>query len=36
VHLLNNSGISFRFEVAGSSDGARTILTVEPSFRRLP
>jgi outer membrane protein assembly factor BamA len=36
VHLLNSSGISFRFEVAGSAEGARTILTVEPSFRRVP
>lgn len=36
VHLLNSSGISFRFEVAGSTEGVRTILTVEPSFRRVP
>ena len=36
VHLLNSSGISFRFEVAGSTEGVRTILTVEPSFRRIP
>ena len=36
VHLLNSSGVSFRFEVAGSAEGARTILTVEPSFPRVP
>jgi outer membrane protein assembly factor BamA len=36
VHLLNSSGISFRFEVAGSTEGVRTVLTVAPSFRRVP
>lgn len=36
LHLLNASGISARFEVAGSPEGVRTILTVEPSFRRVP
>lgn len=36
VHLLNSSGISARFEVAGSAEGVRTILTVEPTFRRVP
>lgn len=35
VHLLNSNGLSFRFEVAGSAEGARTILTVQPSFRRV-
>jgi len=35
LHLLNRNGLSFRFEVAGGPEGARTILTVEPSFRRV-
>lgn len=35
LHMLNQKGLSFRFEVAGSSDGVRTILTIEPTFRRL-
>jgi Outer membrane protein/protective antigen OMA87 len=35
LHLLNRKGLSFRFEVAGSREGIRTILTVDPSFRRV-
>jgi len=35
IHLLSRTGLSFRFEVAGSSDGLRTILTVDPSFERV-
>jgi hypothetical protein len=35
LHMLNQKGLSFRFEVAGSTDGVRTILTIEPTFRRL-
>ncbi len=35
LHLLNQKGLSVRFEVAGSSEGLRTILTVDPSFRRV-
>jgi outer membrane protein assembly factor BamA len=35
IHLLNRKGLSFRFEVAGSTEGVRTILTVDPSFRRV-
>ena len=35
LHLLNQKGLSFRFEVAGSREGVRTILTVDPSFRRV-
>ncbi len=35
IHLLNQRGLSLRFEVAGSAEGARTILTVEPSFQRV-
>ena len=35
VHLLNASGLSFRFEMAGGVEGLRTILTVEPNFRRV-
>ena len=34
IHLLNEDGLSFRFEVAVGTEGARTILTVQPSFRR--
>jgi hypothetical protein len=34
LHLLTESGLGFRFEVAGSSEGVRTILTVDSSFRR--
>jgi outer membrane protein assembly factor BamA len=35
LHLLNRKGLSARFEVAGSTAGIRTILTVDPSFRRV-
>jgi len=35
IHMLNQQGLSFRFEVAGSSEGVRTILTVAPTFRRI-
>lgn len=35
LHLLNQKGLSFRFEVAGGPEGVRTILTVDPSFRRV-
>jgi len=35
LHLLNRTGLSFRFEVAGGPEGVRTILTVDPSFRRV-
>jgi outer membrane protein assembly factor BamA len=35
IHMLNQKGLSFRFEVAGSTEGVRTILTVEPTFRRV-
>ncbi len=35
IHFLNQSGLGFRFEVAGSKEGLRTILTVDPSFRRV-
>jgi len=35
LHMLNEKGLSFRFEVAGSTDGVRTILTVDPLFKRL-
>jgi outer membrane protein assembly factor BamA len=35
LHLLHRRGLSARFEVAGSTAGVRTILTVEPTFRRL-
>jgi outer membrane protein assembly factor BamA len=35
IHMLNQKGLSFRFEVAGSAEGVRTILTVQPTFRRL-
>lgn len=35
LHMLNQKGLSFRFEVAGSPEGVRTILTVDPTFRRL-
>ena len=34
IHLLTTSGLGFRFEVAGSSEGVRTILTVNSSFQR--
>lgn len=34
VHLLNQRGLSARFEVAGGAEGVRTILTVQSSFRR--
>lgn len=34
IHMLNQSGLGFRFEVAGSDEGLRTILTVEPTFQR--
>ena len=35
IHMLNQKGLSFRFEVAGSPEGVRTILTIDPTFRRL-
>ncbi len=35
LHMLNQKGLSFRFEVAGSTEGIRTILTIDPTFRRL-
>jgi hypothetical protein len=35
IHLLNQKGLSARFEVAGGPEGLRTILTVDPSFRRV-
>ena len=35
LHMLNQKGLSFRFEVAGSTEGIRTILTVDPLFKRL-
>jgi outer membrane protein assembly factor BamA len=35
IHMLNRKGLSFRFEVAGSTEGVRTILTIDPTFRRL-
>jgi outer membrane protein assembly factor BamA len=35
LHMLNQKGLSFRFEVAGSPEGVRTILTIDPTFRRL-
>lgn len=34
IHLLTERGMAFRFEVAGSPEGVRTILTVDSSFRR--
>lgn len=35
IHVLNRKGLNFRVEVAGSRDGPRAILTVEPSYRRV-
>lgn len=35
IHLLNQKGLSARFEVAGGPEGLRTILTVDPSFRHV-
>ena len=35
LHMLNQGGLSFRFEVAGSTEGIRTILTVDPLLTRL-
>lgn len=35
IHLLTKTGLSFRFEVAGSTEGVRTVLTVQPTFRRV-
>lgn len=35
LHLLNRKGLSFRVEVAGGPESVRTILTVDPSFRRV-
>lgn len=35
LHMLNQSGLSFRFEVAGSTEGVRTILTVDPLLTRV-
>jgi len=35
IHLLNEDGLSFRAEVAVGTEGARAILTVQPSFRRV-
>lgn len=34
IHLLAGNGLGFRFEVAHSPEGLRTILTVNSSFRR--
>jgi len=34
IHLLTQSGLGVRFEVAGSTEGVRTILTVDSSFQR--
>jgi outer membrane protein assembly factor BamA len=34
LHMLNRTGIAFRFEVAYSVEGLRSILTVRPSFAR--
>ncbi len=34
LHLLAGSGLGFRFELAHSPEGLRTILTVSPGFRR--
>lgn len=36
IHLLTASDLGFRFEVVGSPEGIRTILTVNSSFRRSP
>jgi outer membrane protein assembly factor BamA len=35
LHMLNQNGLSFRLEVAGSTEGVRTILTVDPLLTRL-
>ena len=35
IHLLKKKGLSFRFEVARSREGLRTVLTVEPSFETV-
>lgn len=35
IHLLNQRGLSFRVEVAGSSEGIRTVMTTEPTFRKI-
>ena len=35
LQVLNRDGISMRFELAGGTEGLRTILTVEPTFRRV-
>jgi len=35
IHLRNEDGLSFRAEVAAGTEGARAILTVQPSFRRV-
>lgn len=34
IHLLSGGGLGFRFELARSPEGLRTILTVTPSFQR--
>gem|GEM_PF-5619282 len=33
IHVLNRKGLSARLEVAGSTEGVRTLITVEPTFR---
>jgi len=35
LHVLNRNGLSARLEVAGSTEGVRTIITVEPTFQRV-
>ena len=35
IHLRSPKSLNFRFEVAGSTEGARVILTVSPAFRSL-
>ena len=35
IHLLSPGGLNFRFEIAGSTEGTRVILTVDPAFRSL-
>lgn len=35
IHLRNPKSLNFRFEVAGSTEGVRAILTVTPAFRSL-
>ena len=35
IHLLSRTGLSFRFEVAGSNEGVRITLTADRAFRSL-